>query len=51
MAGRMNYQRTTYQCIHPGELWQINWLEETATVVSVYDIREKRMKTMISFSE
>jgi phenolic acid decarboxylase len=52
MAGRINYQRATYQCIRPGELWQINWLEETGTVVSaVYDIKEKRMTTMIAFAE
>lgn len=52
MAGRINYQRATYQCIRPGELWQINWLEETGTVVSaVYDIKEKKMTTMIAFAE
>jgi phenolic acid decarboxylase len=52
MAGRINYQRATYQCIRPGALWQINWLEETGTVVSaVYDIELKRMTTVIAFSE
>ena len=52
MAGRTNYQRVTYQCIRAGELWQINWLEETGTVVSaVYDIKEQKMTTMIAFSE
>ncbi|KAF1912346.1 Calycin-like protein [Ampelomyces quisqualis] len=52
MAGRVNYQRATYQCIRPGELWQINWLEETGTIVSaVYDLKEKTMTTMIAFSE
>ncbi|KAF2831315.1 hypothetical protein CC86DRAFT_137641 [Ophiobolus disseminans] len=52
MAGRLNYQRATYQCIRPGELWQINWLEETGTVVSaVYDIKEQKMTTIIAFSE
>ena len=52
MAGRINYQRATYQCIRPGELWQINWLEETGTVVSaVYDITNRRVTTLISFSE
>jgi hypothetical protein len=52
MAGRINYQRATYQCIRPGELWQVNWLEETGTIVSaVYDIKEKSMTTMIAFSE
>jgi phenolic acid decarboxylase len=52
MAGRINYQRATYQCIRPGELWQINWLEETGTVVSiVYDIINQKITTLISFSE
>lgn len=52
MAGRINYQRAMYQCIRPGELWQINWLEETGSVVSaVYDIPNKKMTTLISFSE
>jgi phenolic acid decarboxylase len=52
MAGRINYQQATYQCIRPGELWQISWLEETGTVVSaVYDITNKKMTTLISFSE
>jgi hypothetical protein len=52
MAGRRNYQRATYQCIRPGELWQISWLEETGSVVStVYDIKGMKMSTLISFSE
>ncbi|KAF2132895.1 hypothetical protein P153DRAFT_283768 [Dothidotthia symphoricarpi CBS 119687] len=52
MAGRKNYQRATYQCIRAGELWQINWLEETGTVVSaVYDIVQRSMTTVIAFSE
>ncbi|EAT88069.1 hypothetical protein HBI56_095150 [Parastagonospora nodorum] len=52
MAGRQNYQRATYQCIRPGELWQVNWLEETGSIISVvYDIREKKMTSMIAFSE
>ena len=52
MAGRVNYQRATYQCIRPGELWQINWLEETGTIVSVvYDIPKKRITSLIAFSQ
>lgn len=52
MAGRINYQRATYQCIRPGELWQINWLEETGTVCSaVYDIPNRKMTTLIAFSK
>lgn len=31
MAGRLNYQKADYQCIRPGELYQVNWLEETGT--------------------
>ena len=52
MAGRVNYQQATYQCIRPGELWQINWLEETGTIVSVvYDMKEKRITSLIAFSQ
>ncbi|KAK7966616.1 hypothetical protein PG997_013215 [Apiospora hydei] len=52
MAGRKNYQAVTYQCVRPGELWQCSWLEETGTLVSmVYDIKEKRISTMIGFSK
>ncbi|KAL1674058.1 Calycin-like protein [Schizophyllum commune] len=52
MAGRYNYQETKYQCIRPGELWQINWLEETGTIVSiVYDILNQRITTLIAFSK
>uniref|UniRef100_D8Q1K7 Phenolic acid decarboxylase n=1 Tax=Schizophyllum commune (strain H4-8 / FGSC 9210) TaxID=578458 RepID=D8Q1K7_SCHCM len=52
MAGRYNYQETKYQCIRPGELWQINWLEETGTIVSiVYDILKQRITTLIAFSK
>ncbi|KAF4869471.1 MFS transporter asaE [Colletotrichum siamense] len=51
MAGRINYQAATYQCIRPGELWQVNWLEETGTVCSlVYDIPNQKISTLISFS-
>lgn len=52
MAGRNNYQTATYQCIRPGELWQVNWLEETGTVVSlVYDIPKQKITTLIAFSK
>ncbi|KAK7416187.1 hypothetical protein QQX98_005384 [Neonectria punicea] len=51
MAGRSNYQTATYQCIRPGELWQINWLEETGTIVSIaYDIPKGKVTTLIGFS-
>lgn len=52
MAGRKNYQATSYQCIRPGELWQVNWLEETGTIVSlVYDIPNNKITTLIAFSK
>ncbi|KAH9478318.1 hypothetical protein JR316_0008771 [Psilocybe cubensis] len=52
MAGRYNYQKATYQCIRPKELWQCNWLEETGTVVSlVYDIPNRKITTLIAFSK
>ncbi|KAF1738147.1 hypothetical protein CRV24_000069 [Beauveria bassiana] len=52
MAGRINYQTATYQCIRPGELWQCNWLEETGTICSlVYDIKEQKITTLLGFSQ
>ncbi|KAL4794315.1 phenol acid carboxylase [Aspergillus venezuelensis] len=52
MAGRKNYQEATYQCIRSGELWQVNWLEETGTIVSlVFDIPNKKVTTLIAFSK
>lgn len=52
MAGRINYQTASYQCLRPGELWQCNWLEETGTICSlVYDIPLKRISTLLAFSQ
>ncbi|KAH6662647.1 Calycin-like protein [Plectosphaerella plurivora] len=52
MAGRVNYQQATYQCVRPGEVWQVNWLEETGTVCSlVWDIPAKKVTTLIAFSK
>ncbi|PWY98236.1 hypothetical protein BCV70DRAFT_202020 [Testicularia cyperi] len=52
MAGRLNYQTADYQCIRPGELWQINWLEETGTTCSmVLDLKLRRVTTMANFSK
>ena len=52
MAGRINYQTCTYQCIRPGELWQVNWLEETGTICSlVYDIKQQTVTTLLGFSK
>jgi hypothetical protein len=33
MAGRVNYQTASYQCIRPGEMWQCNWLEGRSPVL------------------
>lgn len=52
MSGRLNFQTAAYQCIRPGELWQINWLEETGTIVSlVYDISKMVISGMLGFSK
>lgn len=52
MAGRINFQTASYQCIRPGELWQCNWLEETGTVCSlVYDIPRQKISTLLAFSQ
>jgi len=52
MAGRVSYQKATYQCVRPGEVWQVNWLEETGTVCSlVYDISRSRITTLVSLSK
>jgi phenolic acid decarboxylase len=52
MAGRKNFQAATYQCIRPGELWQVNWLEETGTICSlVYDIPRGKITTLLGFSK
>ena len=51
MAGRLNYQTAYYQRIRKN-LWQINWLEETGTIVSlVLDIDMKTATTFIVFSK
>jgi Phenolic acid decarboxylase len=52
MAGRKNFQSTTWQCIRPNEIWQCNWLEETGTIVSlVYDIPSRKITTLLGFSK
>jgi hypothetical protein len=52
MAGRINYQTASYQCVRPGEIWQVSWLEETGTVVSlVYDIVNGTISGLLSFSK
>ncbi|TNY23178.1 phenolic acid decarboxylase [Rhodotorula diobovata] len=50
MSGRRNYQTTYYQRVRKN-LWQISWVEETNTIVSVVlDMDEKRITTFMSFS-
>jgi phenolic acid decarboxylase len=52
MAGRLNYQTCSYQCVRPGEIWQCNWLEETGTICSlVYDIKNQTITTLLGFSK
>ncbi|OCF40846.1 hypothetical protein I317_05296 [Kwoniella heveanensis CBS 569] len=52
MKGRYNYQTISVQCIRPGELWQVNWLEETGTICSlVYDITNGTVTTLLGFSK
>ncbi|KAI9331040.1 Calycin-like protein [Zopfochytrium polystomum] len=51
MGGRKNFQKAEYQCVRPGELWQISWLEETGTIVSMtVDLVRKTVTSMIAFS-
>ncbi|KAM5349270.1 hypothetical protein ACJ41O_005777 [Fusarium nematophilum] len=51
MAGRKNYQTAAYQCVRPGQVWQVNWLEETGTIVSlVYDVN-KTVSGLLGFSQ
>ncbi|KEI41984.1 uncharacterized protein L969DRAFT_42306 [Mixia osmundae IAM 14324] len=51
MAGRRNFQEAIYRCVRKG-IWQINWLEETGTIVSiVYDSEQGRLTSLIAFSQ
>jgi hypothetical protein len=51
MAGRLNYQKAYYQCIRPGEIWQISWLEETGTIISmVVDLKNETVTSLGGFS-
>lgn len=51
MAGRSNFQTAFYQRVSKN-IWQVNWLEETGTIVSlVLDINNKKITTLISFSQ
>lgn len=51
MAGRHNFQTCYYQRVRKN-LWQVNWLEETGTVVSlILDIENKRITTFMAFSQ
>ncbi|KAI5480201.1 phenolic acid decarboxylase [Pseudohyphozyma bogoriensis] len=51
MAGRTNFQTAYYQRIRE-KLWQMSWVEETGTIVSlVMDLNELRITTFICFSK
>ncbi|GAA5888879.1 hypothetical protein JCM6882_002888 [Rhodosporidiobolus microsporus] len=50
MAGRRNYQTAYYQRERPN-LWQISWVEETGTTVTItLDIELRRVTTSMFFS-
>ncbi|CAE6467619.1 unnamed protein product [Rhizoctonia solani] len=51
MAGRFNYQHCHIQEVRVDEVFQISWVEETDTIVSlVVDLRLKRLTTFMVFS-
>ncbi|KAH7339265.1 hypothetical protein B0J17DRAFT_705408 [Rhizoctonia solani] len=51
MAGRFNYQHCHIQEVRIDEVFQISWVEETDTIVSlVVDLRLKRLTTFMVFS-
>ncbi|BGP12399.1 hypothetical protein JCM10213v2_000315 [Rhodosporidiobolus nylandii] len=51
MNGRNNFQTAYYQRIRP-QLWQIGWVEETGTQVTMaLDIEQKRITTFMAFSK
>jgi len=50
MAGRSNYQTAYYQRIRQ-DLWQVSWVEETGTTVTIcLDLPQKRITTFMAFS-
>ncbi|KAK9898838.1 hypothetical protein P389DRAFT_193858 [Cystobasidium minutum MCA 4210] len=52
MAGRSNYQRCYVQEVRTDEIYQISWLEETGTVVSIIvDLTKKHITTFMAFSK
>ncbi|OWZ33175.1 phenolic acid decarboxylase [Cryptococcus neoformans c45] len=51
MNGRKNYQTCAVQEVRTGEIFQISWVEETSTVVSIIvDLPQKRIITYMAFS-
>ena len=44
MAGRINFQAASYQCIRPGELWQCNWLEGSSCTLIPFPHKLTRSK-------
>ncbi|GHJ86382.1 hypothetical protein NliqN6_2784 [Naganishia liquefaciens] len=51
MSGRSNYQTCAVQEVRSGEIYQISWVEETGTVVSIIvDLAQKRITTYMAFS-
>ncbi|KAJ9122770.1 hypothetical protein QFC24_004200 [Naganishia onofrii] len=51
MSGRKNYQTCAVQEVRTGEIFQISWVEETGTVVSIIvDLTQKRITTYMAFS-
>ncbi|KAL8290363.1 hypothetical protein RQP46_002621 [Phenoliferia psychrophenolica] len=50
MAGRSNFQTAYYQRIREN-LWQVSWIEETGTTVTIaLDLPMKRITTFMAFS-
>ncbi|GAA6059358.1 hypothetical protein JCM10212_003256 [Sporobolomyces blumeae] len=51
MNGRKNYQTAYYQRIRE-DLWQVSWVEETGTTVTIcLDMPNKRITTFMAFSK
>jgi len=52
MAGRVNFQTASYQCIRPGELWQCNWRISTLLAFSQghWECAEEAVRSFPTFS-
>jgi phenolic acid decarboxylase len=52
MAGRANFQHCYVQEVREDEIYQISWLEETGTIVSIIvDLAKKHITTFMAFSK